>query len=89
VRIISTVWRAGLPFPGANCGSASCRILWAFDVRPAADGSPVDPTKTVNLGLTRIPAPFHISVDVRHADARRVIENESHDAEITLREWEY
>jgi cytochrome P450 len=65
------------------------RILWAFDVRPAADGSPVDPTKTVNLGLTRIPAPFHISVDVRHADARRVIENESHDAEITLREWEY
>lgn len=66
------------------------RILWAFDVRPAADGNPVDPTNTVNLGLTRMPAPFHISVYVRHADSTRcLIENESHDAEIRLREWEY
>lgn len=65
------------------------RILWAFDVHPVADDSPVDPTKSVNLGLTRMPAPFHISVNVRHAEARRLIENESHDAEIRLREWEY
>ncbi|KAH9077584.1 cytochrome P450 [Lactarius deliciosus] len=65
------------------------RILWAFDVRPAADGSRVDLTKTVNLGLTRIPAPFHISVSVRHAGALRLIENESRDAELRLTEWEY
>ncbi|KAH9048920.1 cytochrome P450, partial [Lactarius hengduanensis] len=65
------------------------RILWAFDVRPAADGSRVDPTKTVNLGLVHIPAPFHISVSVRHEDALHLIENESRDAELRLREWEF
>ncbi|KAF8263089.1 cytochrome P450 [Lactarius quietus] len=65
------------------------RILWAFDVRPAAESGPVDPTKAVNLGLTRMPAPFHIDVSLRHAEARRLIENESRDAKIRLREWEY
>ncbi|KAH8990855.1 cytochrome P450 [Lactarius akahatsu] len=65
------------------------RILWAFDIRPAADGSRVDATKTVNLGLARIPAPFYISVSVRHEHALRLIENESRDAELRLREWEF
>ena len=89
VRNSAQVRRVDLPFPGANWGLSSCRILWAFEVRRAADGSPVDPTKTVNLGLTRMPAPFHISVRARHAGARHLIESESHDAEIRLREWEY
>ncbi|KAH9077587.1 cytochrome P450 [Lactarius deliciosus] len=66
-----------------------CQILWAFDVRPPADGSRVDPKKTANLGLTRIPAPFHISVSVRHENALRLIENESRDAELRLGEWEF
>ncbi|KAH8986988.1 cytochrome P450 [Lactarius hatsudake] len=47
------------------------------------------PTKTVDLGLTRMPAPFHISVSVRHAGALRLIENENRDAELRLREWEF
>ncbi|KAF8263094.1 hypothetical protein EI94DRAFT_1741843 [Lactarius quietus] len=64
-------------------------ILWAFDVRPATEGGPVDPTKAVYLGLSRMPAPFHINVSLRHAEARRLIENESRDAEIRLKEWEY
>ncbi|KAH9053172.1 cytochrome P450 [Lactarius vividus] len=64
-------------------------ILWAFDVRPAADKSRVDPTKTVSLGLTRMPVPFYITVSIRHEDALRLIENESRDAELKLREWEY
>ena len=69
--------------------SGAGRILWAFDVLPAADGTPVDPTKSVNLGLIPMPAPFCISVQVRHAEARALIESESRDAEIRLREWEY
>ncbi|KAF8263088.1 cytochrome P450 [Lactarius quietus] len=64
------------------------RILWAF-VRTAPEGGPFDPTKAVVLGLTHMPAPFHINVSLRHAEARRLIENESRDAEIRLREWEY
>ncbi|KAH9051238.1 cytochrome P450, partial [Lactarius vividus] len=77
------------PFSGTDCGSGCRRILWAFDVRPAADKSRVDPTKTVSLGLTRMPVPFYITVSIRHEDALRLIENESRDAELKLREWEY
>ena len=87
VRIGLPLWWP--PVPCAKSRSVSRRILWAFDVRPAADGSPVDPTKSVSLGLTRMPAPFYFSAHLRHAEARALIENESRDAEIRLREWEY
>ncbi|KAI9438166.1 cytochrome P450 [Lactarius indigo] len=65
------------------------RILWEFDVRHAIDGSCADPRKIANLGLTRMPAPFHISVSVQLADALHLIRNESRNAELRLREWEY
>jgi hypothetical protein len=65
------------------------RIFWAFDLLPAADGSTIDPTKSLNLGQTREPAPFQIRVRVRHPEAERIIEAESADADIRLTEWEY
>jgi cytochrome P450 len=65
------------------------RIFWAFDVLPAAEGSSIDPTKTVNRGTTREPAPFQFRVRVRHPDVERIIEAESADADFRLKEWEY
>ena len=66
-----------------------CRIFWAFDVLPAAEGSNIDPTKTVNHGTTREPAPFQLRVRTRHPDVERIIESESADADLRLKEWEY
>jgi hypothetical protein len=65
------------------------RIFWAFDVLPAAERSNIDPTKTVNRGTTREPAPFQFRLRTRHPDAERIIESESADADLRLKEWEY
>ncbi|KAH9023345.1 cytochrome P450 [Lactarius pseudohatsudake] len=87
-------WNLRMPFgfgrrvcPGIHVALQSTFISVA---RPAADGSRVDPTKTVNLGSARIPAPFHISVSVRtrvmHCASSRM---RGRDAELRLREWEF
>jgi len=65
------------------------RIFWAFDLLPATDGSTIDPTKTINLGQTREPAPFQFRVRVRHPEVERMIQVESADADLRLKEWEY
>jgi hypothetical protein len=65
------------------------RIFWAFDLLPAAEGSSIDPTKTLNRGTTREPAPFQFRVCARHPDVERITESESADADLRLREWEY
>ena len=65
------------------------RIFWAFDVLPAAEGSSIDHTKTLNRGATREPAPFQFRVRARHPDVERIIESESADADLRLKEWEY
>jgi hypothetical protein len=65
------------------------RIFWAFDLLPAAEGSSIDPTKTVNRGATCEPAPFEFRVRTRHPDVERIIETESADADLRLKEWEY
>jgi len=64
-------------------------IFWAFDLLPATDGSTIDPTKMINLGQTREPAPFQLRVRVRHPEVERKIEIESADADLRLKEWEY
>jgi hypothetical protein len=64
------------------------RIFWAFDVLPAVEGSSIDPTKTLNRGATREPAPFEFHVRVRHPDVDRIIESEGADADLRLKEWE-
>lgn len=66
-----------------------CRIFWAFDILPAAEGSNIDPAKTVYRGTTREPAPFQFRVRPRHPDVERIIESESADADLRLKEWEY
>jgi hypothetical protein len=43
----------------------------------------------VNLGLTREPAPFQLRMRARHPDVERIIEAESAEADIRLKEWEY
>ena len=68
------------------CGG---RIFWAFDVLPTAEGSSIDHTKTLNRGTTREPAPFQFRVRARHPDVERIIESESADADLRLKEWEY
>jgi Cytochrome P450 len=65
------------------------RIFWAFDVLPAVEGSSIDSTKTISRGITREPAPFQFRVRARHPDVERIIESESADADIRLKEWEY
>jgi len=65
------------------------RIFWAFDIFPTAEGNSIDPTKTVNRGTTREPAPFQVRVRTRHPDVERIIESESADADLRLKEWEY
>jgi hypothetical protein len=65
------------------------RIFWAFDVLPAVEGGSIDPTKTLNRGATREPAPFEFRVRARHPDVNRIIESESTDADLRLKEWEY
>jgi len=65
------------------------RIFWAFDLLPPADGSLIDPTKSVTLGATREPAPFQLRMQARHPDVERIIEAESAEADIRLKEWEY
>ena len=64
-------------------------IFWAFDLLPAADGSTIDPTKTINLGQTREPAPFQFRVCVRHPEVEHMIGIESAGADLRLKEWEY
>jgi len=64
-------------------------IFWAFDLLHETDGSTIDPTKPINLGQTREPAPFQLRVRVRHPEAERMIEIESADADLRLKEWEY
>ena len=66
-----------------------CRIFWAFDILPSTEGSKIDPTKTVNRGMTREPAPFQFRVRARHPDVERIIESESADADLRLKDWEY
>src|SRR6267154_64838 len=66
-----------------------CRIFWAFGIFHAAEGSNIDPTKTVNPGTTREPAPFQLRVRTRHPEVERIIESESADADLRLKEWEY
>ncbi|KAI0274536.1 cytochrome P450 [Russula aff. rugulosa BPL654] len=65
------------------------RIFWAFDILPSTEGSKIDPTKTVNRGMTREPAPFQFRVRARHPDVERIIESESADADLRLKDWEY
>jgi len=65
------------------------RIFWAFDVLPAVEGSSIDSTKTISRGISREPAPFQFRVRARHLDVERIIESESADADLRLREWEY
>jgi hypothetical protein len=65
------------------------RIFWAFDVLPAVEGSSIDNTKTISRGITREPAPFQFRVRARHPDVERIIESESADADLGLKEWEY
>jgi hypothetical protein len=65
------------------------RIFWAFDVLPAVEGSSIDSTKTISRGITREPSPFQFRVRVRHHDVERIIESESADADLRLKEWEY
>jgi hypothetical protein len=49
----------------------------------------IDPTETVYRGTTREPAPFQFRVRTRHPDVERIIESESADADLRLKEWEY
>jgi len=77
------------PSPFTNDESVRQRIFWAFDLLPAADGSITDPTKTVDRGATREPAPFQFHLRVRHPDVERIIEAESAEADLRLKEWEY
>jgi len=65
------------------------RIFWAFDLLPADEGGIIDPTKTLNRGTTREPAPFQFRVRARHLDVERIIGSESADADLRLKEWEY
>lgn len=65
------------------------RIFWAFDVLPAVEGTSIDPTKTISRGITREPAPFQFRVRTRHRDVERIIESQSADADLRLKEWEY
>lgn len=65
------------------------RIFWAFDVLPAVEGSSIDSTKTISRGITREPAPFQFRVRARHPEVERIIESESADADLRLKEWEY
>ena len=65
------------------------RIFWAFDVLPVpGEGGSIDSTKTINRGITRDPAPFQFRVRARHPDVERIIESESADADLRLKEWE-
>jgi hypothetical protein len=65
------------------------RIFWAFNLLPVAEGDTIDPTKTLNRGTTREPAPFQLRVQVRHPDVERIIKTESTDADVRLKDWEY
>ena len=65
------------------------RIFWAFDILPATEGSKIDPTKTVNFDAALAPAPFEFRVRARHPDVERILESESADADLRLKEWEY
>ena len=65
------------------------RIFWAFDILPAAESSKIDPTKTLSHGATSEPAQFEFRVRARHPDIERIIESESADADLRLKEWEY
>lgn len=65
------------------------RIFWAFDILPAVEGSSVDSNKAISRGITREPAPFQFRVRSRHPEVERIIESESADADLRLKEWEY
>jgi len=65
------------------------RIFWAFDVLPAVEGSSIDSTKTISHGISREPAPFQFRVRARHPEVERIIDSESADADLRLKEWEY
>jgi hypothetical protein len=79
----------GLGSTASHRESVCCRIFWAFDLLPAADGRIIDPTKTVDRGATREPAPFQFHLRVRHPDVERIVEAESAEADLRLKEWEY
>ena len=64
------------------------RIFWAFDLLPA-DGCIIDPTKMLNLGKTRGPAPFQLRVRARYPEVERIIDAEGAEANLRLKEWEY
>ena len=78
-----------LAFTNRNFPVRVGRIFWAFDLLPAAEGSSIDPTKTLNRGTTREPVPFQFRVRARHPDVERIIESESADADLRLKAWEY
>jgi len=65
------------------------RIFWAFDLYPAVEGSSIDPAKTLYHGIMCEPAPFQFRVRPRHPDVERIIESESANADLHLKEWEY
>lgn len=67
----------------------SGRVFWAFDVLPVPEGGSIDSTKTISRGITREPAPFRFRVRARHSEVERIVESESADADLHLREWEY
>ena len=56
---------------------------------PSAEGSNIDPMKTVNRGATREPAPFEFRMHARYPDVERIIESESADADLRLKKSEY
>ena len=65
------------------------RIFWAFDLYPAVEGGSIDPAKTLYHGIMCEPAPFQFRVRPRHPDVERIIESESANADLHLKEWEY
>ena len=65
------------------------RVFWAFDILPPAEGSNIDITKPLGLRSVCEPAPFEFRVRVCHPDVERIIESESADADLRLKEWEY
>jgi hypothetical protein len=65
------------------------RIFWAFDLYPAVEGSSIDPAKILYHGIMSEPASFQFHVRPRHPDVERIIESESADADLHLKEWEY
>ena len=62
------------------------RVFWAFDILPPAGGYNIDITKPLNVRSVCEPPPFKFHVLARHPDIERIIESESADADLRLKE---